>query len=160
MIVLVLFLTLLAHFQDDDLLRFISQSPGFGWTVQTAIVAFLIGHQLGAGPLSWLFCVELMPAKAIEVGLCLSSAVWWAFNLIFSLTLSSLVQAIGMVGLSAIHAVVCGLAYAFVLLIVPDVRNNSLQEIEEFYRIITNTPLDKKFRFSFRSNASSAGTNF
>jgi len=65
--------------------------------------------------------------------------------LVFSLTLASLIKAIGVVGLSAIHAIVCGLMYAFILLIVPDVRDNSLQEIEEFYRIITNTPLDKNF---------------
>ena len=53
-----LFLTLLAHFQDDRLAEFIGNSPAFGWTVQTAIVAFLIGHQIGAGPFSWLFCGE------------------------------------------------------------------------------------------------------
>ena len=64
-----LFITLLAHFQDEKLLQFISHSPAFGWTVQTAIVAFLLGHQMGAGPLSWLLAAELMPAKAIEVGL-------------------------------------------------------------------------------------------
>ena len=154
-----LFLTLLAHFQDGKLIKFISTSPAFGWTAQTAIVAFLIGHQIGVGPLSWLFCVELMPAKAIEIGLGLSTAVWWAFNLVFSLTLSSLVATVGVTGISAIHAVVSCLMYAFVLLIVPDVRDNTLQEIEEFYRIITNTPLDKKFRFSFRSTAST-NTNF
>lgn len=147
-----LFITLLAHFQDQRLLRFIANSPAFGWTVQTAIVAFLIGHQVGAGPLSWLLAAQLMPAKAIEVGLALSAAVWWAFNLVFSLTLSSLVTAIGLSGLCAIHAVIGGLMYGFVLLIVPDVRKNSLQEIEDFYRIITNTPLDSRFRFSFRSN--------
>lgn len=155
-----LFLTLLAHFQDERLLLFISNSPAFGWTVQTAIVAFLIGHQIGAGPLSWLFCATLLPAKAVEVGLGLSAAIWWAFNMVFSLTLSALVKAVGLSGLSAIHAVVSGLMYGFVLLIVPDVRDNSLQEIEEFYRIITNTPLDKKFRFSFRSEATSNDTNF
>ena len=53
-----LFLTLLAHFQDGRLTEFIGNSPAFGWTVQTAIVAFLVGHQIGAGPFSWLFCGE------------------------------------------------------------------------------------------------------
>lgn len=154
-----LFLTLLSHFQGEKLLEFISSSPGFGWTVQTAIVAFLIGHQMGAGPLSWLFCVELLPAKAVEIGLGLAAAVWWAFNLVFSLTLASLVKAIGMSGICAIHAVVSILLYGFVLQILPDIRGNSLQEIEEFYRMITNTQLDKKFRFSFRSTAST-NTNF
>ena len=38
-----LFLTLLAHFQDGRLTEFIGNSPAFGWTVQTAIVAFLVG---------------------------------------------------------------------------------------------------------------------
>jgi len=149
-----LFLTLLAHFQDGRLIEFIGTSPAFGWTVQTAIVAFLIGHQLGAGCFSWLFCVELIPQKAIEVGLAVSSAVWWAFNLVFSLTLASLLSVVGISGISAIHAIVSGLMFAVVLSVVPDIRDNTLQEIEEFYRIITNTPLDKKFRFSFRSNAS------
>ena len=98
--------------------------------------------------------VELIPQKAIEVGLAVSSAVWWAFNLVFSLTLASLLSVVGISGISAIHAIVSGLMFAVVLSVVPDIRDNTLQEIEEFYRIITNTPLDKKFRFSFRSNAS------
>jgi len=59
-----LFLTLLAHFQDGRLIEFIGTSPAFGWTVQTAIVAFLIGHQLGAGCFSWLFCGELCTKKS------------------------------------------------------------------------------------------------
>jgi len=101
----------------------------------------------------------LIPQKAIEVGLSLSAAVWWAFNLVFSLTLVSLLSVVGISGISAIHAIVSGLMFAVVLSVVPDVRDNSLQEIEEFYRIITNTPLDKKFRFSFRSIASRASTN-
>ena len=155
-----LFLTLLSHFQGEKLLEFISSAPGGGWTVQTAIVAFLIGHQMGAGPLSWLFCVELLPAKAVEIGLSLAAAVWWAFNLVFSLTLASLVKAIGMSGICAIHAVVCVILYGFVLQILPDIRGNSLQEIEDFYRMITNTQLDKKFRFSFRSNASTNTNDF
>ena len=63
-----LFLTLLSHFQDNNLMYFMDKSPGFGWTVQTAIVAFLSGHQLGAGPLSWLLNVELIPCKVLENG--------------------------------------------------------------------------------------------
>ena len=82
-----LFLTLLSHFQDNNLMHFMNKSPGkdlkeifkkfkideniiagFGWTVQTAIVAFLSGHQLGAGPLSWLLNVELIPCKVLENG--------------------------------------------------------------------------------------------
>ena len=83
-----LFLTLLSHFQDNNLMHFMNKSPGktlkeiskkfkiyvniiiagFGWTVQTAIVAFLSGHQLGAGPLSWLLNVELIPCKVLGMG--------------------------------------------------------------------------------------------
>lgn len=107
-----------------------------------------------SGFLNFCVAVELIPQKAVEVGLAVSSAVWWAFNLVFSLTLASLLSVVGISGISAIHAIVSGLMFAVVLSVVPDIRDNTLQEIEEFYRIITNTPLDKKFRFSFRSNAS------
>lgn len=157
-----LFLTLLSHFQNDNLLKFMATSPGFGWTVQTAVVVFLAGHHLGAGPISWLLTVEILPIKALEVGLALASAVWWAFNLVFSMTLGSIIGAVGLTGLFAIHALVNALLYGFVLQIIPDIRANSLQEIEDFYRAITSTEtglLDGKFRFSFRSNASS-NTNF
>ena len=146
----------LAHFQDNNLTEFMNQSPGFGWTVQTAIVAFISGHQLGAGPLCWLLSVELIPCKVLEGSLALASAVWWAFNLVFSMTLTSLVGAIGLSGLFGIHAIVSGLMYGFVLHTLPDIRDNSLQEIEDFYRTITSSDFDKKFRFSFRSNASSS----
>ena len=134
---------------------------GFGWTVQTAIVAFLSGHQLGAGPLSWLLNVELIPCKVLEGSLALASAVWWAFNLVFSMTLTSLLGAISLSGLFGMHAIVSGLMYGFILHILPDIRDNSLQEIEDFYRTITaSSDFDKKFRFSFRSNASSVATAY
>ena len=76
-----LFLTLLAHFQDGRLIEFIGTSPAFGWTVQTAIVAFLIGHQIGAGCFSWLFCGELCTKKSGNIGenSYITSAHFWPF---------------------------------------------------------------------------------
>ncbi len=43
-----LFLALLAHFHDNDLVAFIEEnSSGFGWTVQAAILGFIAAHQIG-----------------------------------------------------------------------------------------------------------------
>jgi hypothetical protein len=115
---------------------------------------------MGAGPLPWLLAVEIIPCRAIEIGLALSSAVWWAFNLVFAMTLASLLEVIGVSGLCAIHAIVCGLMYCFVLHLVPDIRDNSLQEIEHFYKSLqmmkSHFNDTSRFRSSFRSNASSS----
>jgi hypothetical protein len=60
--------------------------------VKTGAIVYLIGHHLGAGPLSWLYLSELIPVSAVEFGLALSASCWWAFNLVFSVTFESLVS--------------------------------------------------------------------
>ncbi len=43
-----LFLALLSHFNNNDLLTFVTKSTsGFAWSVQAAILAFMAAHQIG-----------------------------------------------------------------------------------------------------------------
>ena len=84
--------------------------------------------------------VELIPCRApIEVGVAASSSFWWAFNLVFSMTLTHLAgksTPIGLPGLCAIHAVVACLFYAFILQALPpckQVHNLSLCQMERYF---------------------------
>ena len=71
----------------------------------------------------------------MEGSLALASAVWWAFNLVFSMTLSSLLGAIGLSGLFGIHAIVSALMYGFVLHMLPDIRDNRYRVDKKFSSI-------------------------
>ena len=90
--------------------------------------------------------VELIPCRApIEVGVAAASSFWWAFNLVFSMTLIHLAgesTPIGLPGLCAIHAVVASLLYAFILQALPpckQVHNLSMCQIERYFDIKYNS---------------------
>lgn len=141
-----LFLALLSHFQDISSFG----EDSFGWTLQAAAVMFVVAHQCGCGPLSWVVMTETLPCRALEAGVALASACWWAFNLALSMTLRQLYTTLTPTGVFWLHAVVCALAYGFALLFLPDVRRLSLEEIERYYAKITNA--DKGFRFRTSTN--------
>ena len=114
--------------------------PSYGWTVHAAIIVFLVAYHMGVGPLSWMILVELVPCRApLEVGIAASSSCWWAFNLMFSMTLIHLAgefTPIGVPGIFAIHAVVTSLFYAFTLQALPPnkhVHKASLYQIERYF---------------------------
>ncbi len=122
---------------------------------------------IGLGPLSWLYTVEILPWRSLEIGLSFATGMWWTFNLVFAASLKSVLEAVGASGLFFMHAVVCALTYGFALHLLPDIKGNSLMEIEHFYKTIdmvengedssdnSSVLFNPKFRFSFRSNASS-----
>ena len=116
------------------------QWPSYGWTVHSAIIIFLVAYHVGVGPLSWMVMVEVIPCRTpVEAGIAATSSCWWAFNLVFSMTLIHLAgesTPVGLPGLCAIHAVVACLLYAFILQALPPgnkVHNRSLCQIERYF---------------------------
>ncbi len=72
----------------------------------------------------------MVPCRALSTGVSLATTFWWIFNLVFSSTLSNLYDAIGLSGLCWMSALVSALTYGFVLELVPDVREASLEDVE------------------------------
>ena len=129
--------------KDDWILQIYGtneQWSSYEWTVHSAIIIFLVAYHVGVGPLSWMIMIELIPCRTpVEAGIAAVSSCWWAFNLVFSMTLIHLSgdsAPIGLSGLCAIFAVVACLLYAFVLQAIPPSKkthNHSLSQIERYF---------------------------
>ena len=104
-----------------------------GWILPLGTAVFLSAHQIGLGPLSWLLAVELLPSRSLEISSTLTFTTWWAFQLLFAMTLTRLLQTLGLAILCWMHVIVGCLVYGFVLEMLPDIRGVSLEEIELFY---------------------------
>ena len=107
------------------------------WITDTGALVFIAACESGFGPLSWVLATELMPSRTpVELGLTVTSSFFHAFNFIFALSIGSLVATIQVSGVFLIHAVVCALAYAFVLMGLPppEVTDKaSLTSIEHYF---------------------------
>lgn len=128
------------YYSQVDLFR----DRWFAWITPLGTVLFLVFHQIGIGPFSWLLAMELLPSRGLELGSTLGSGMWWAFHLVFSLTLERLYDAIGMSGVFWMSALVSGLIYGFVLEFVPDIRLVRLEEIEKFFRMTSGWGLKRR----------------
>ena len=134
-----IFLALLAYWDDEHgrATAHLSLAP----TVQAtssmagavASVVYLIAYHFGTRPFTWLAAVELVPCRALGLGVGWLASAHWAFNLVFSVGVLQLTAAVGVSGLCWMFALVSALSYGFILECVPDIRMASLEDIEKYY---------------------------
>lgn len=105
-----------------------------------ALLTFVGGFGLGAGPLVWTLCSEIQPLEGRDFGVgCSTLANWWA-DWIVSNTFLSIVSVIGFGRTFGGFALMNVIFIAFTLLFVPETRDVPLETIE------TNLLSGKKLR--------------
>ncbi|MCW4590110.1 sugar porter family MFS transporter [Gluconacetobacter entanii] len=105
-----------------------------------ALLTFVGGFGLGAGPLVWTLCSEIQPLEGRDFGVgCSTLANWWA-DWIVSNTFLSIVSVIGFGQTFAGFALMNVVFIVFTLMFVPETRDVPLETIE------TNLLSGKKLR--------------
>ncbi|XP_040568064.1 facilitated trehalose transporter Tret1 [Lepeophtheirus salmonis] len=108
--------------------------PISNWLAQSTILLFIISHFFGLGALSWTLTVESIPVRGFELGMSLSSSLWWSFLLVFSMTRYQMASTVGVNGIFWLHSVVGILTYLFILFAIPDIKKeDSLIKIQKRY---------------------------
>jgi MFS family permease len=102
-----------------------------GWIAVVSVAAYVGFAAIGLGPVFWLLIAEIFPLALRGRAMSLSTLAVWGFNLIVSATFLDLVVAIGGAGTFVVYAVLSLVALVFVLLIVPETKRLSLEQIEE-----------------------------
>ncbi|MBV1834083.1 sugar porter family MFS transporter [Komagataeibacter pomaceti] len=116
--------------------------PGMSATLclLCALLVFVGGFGLGAGPLVWTLCSEIQPLEGRDFGVgCSTLANWWA-DWGVSNTFLSLVSVIGFGQTFAGFAFMNVVFIVFTLMFVPETKDVSLETIE------TNLLAGKKLR--------------
>jgi len=101
-----------------------------GYVAIAMLVLFIIGFAGSAGPLAWVLCSEIQPAKGRNFGATISTATNWIMNLILTFTFLSLIAALGDANTFWLYAVLNLICIALIWLYVPETKGTSLEQIE------------------------------
>ncbi|XP_055774867.1 solute carrier family 2, facilitated glucose transporter member 6 [Salvelinus fontinalis] len=97
-------------------------------------MVFIFGYALGWGPITWLLMSEILPlgARGVASGLCVG--VSWLTAFVLSHVFIHVVETYGLFVPFLFFSVVCVVNIIFTAVYVPETRNRSLEEIENYFR--------------------------
>ncbi|RFD20421.1 sugar porter family MFS transporter [Komagataeibacter melaceti] len=107
------------------------QGTGATFSLMGALLVFVAGFGMGAGPLVWTLCSEIQPIEGRDFGVACSTLANWGMDWGVSNTFLSIVAVAGagwtFAGFSALNVAFL----LFTLLLVPETRNVPLEVIEQ-----------------------------
>jgi sugar porter (SP) family MFS transporter len=107
-----------------------SHSPALLWFVLLYTSAFAIA----AGPLPWVVCSEIFPAKLRGRAMSVSAFFVWVACLLVAQTFPLLLEVIGPARTFWIYAGCSAITFLFVLFRLPETKGRTLEEIELSWR--------------------------
>lgn len=100
------------------------------WLPLVCLVVFIIVFSLGLGPLPWMMSGEILAPEIKSFGSGAAVSTNWICVSIVTFFFKPLLDAIGSSSTFWMFAVVCFIAAAFVLLVIPETKGKSIQEIQ------------------------------
>lgn len=96
-----------------------------------AITTYVVGYQIGFGPIGWLMVSEVFPLQVRGAALSLAAIVNFSSNVVMTLGHPTLLNLLGPAGIFLSYSWVCLVSLAFVWRYVPETRNKTLEEINK-----------------------------
>jgi sugar porter (SP) family MFS transporter len=104
--------------------------PSTLWAIIACLIVFMFFNAGGLQLMGWLTGSEIYPLAVREAGTSIQSAVLWSTNLLITLTLLTMINAIGVGPAMWVYAMFNVFAFIFVLLRMPELTGRSLEQIE------------------------------
>jgi SP family galactose:H+ symporter-like MFS transporter len=119
----------------------IEHNPGLGYWAAGALLLFIVGFAMSAGPIIWVICSEIYPLAGRDLGVSFSTTTNWVVNAIVGQTFLSLINGIGGGNTFLLYGGMNVLFIIFFLLFVPETKGTSLEKIER--NLMSGLPLRK-----------------
>ncbi|KAG9144454.1 hypothetical protein Leryth_014497 [Lithospermum erythrorhizon] len=103
---------------------------GFPLVAVAALLVYVGCYQISFGPISWLMVSEIFPLRTRGKGISLAVLTNFGSNAIVTFAFSPLKEFLGAENLFLLFGAIALLSLAFVVLIVPETKGLSLEEIE------------------------------
>jgi SP family galactose:H+ symporter-like MFS transporter len=104
-----------------------------GYMAIASLAIYVASFAVGLGPVFWLMISEIYPQNVRGPAMGIATMANWGFNLVVAVTFLSLVGALGRPGTFWLYAAIGFAAWTFVLLLVPETRGKTLEQIEEHW---------------------------
>ncbi|MDA3921669.1 MAG: sugar porter family MFS transporter [Salinisphaera sp.] len=109
------------------------------YTAMGAVLVFVVGFAMSAGPLIWTLCAEIQPIQGRDFGIGASTGANWIGNYCVGQFFPVMLAGIGGPWTFGILALVNALFIVFVLKFVPETKGISLEKIEK--NLLSGKPL-------------------
>lgn len=119
----------------------ISKHPELGYPAIFALLIFIVGFAMSAGPIIWVICSEIYPLAGRDLGVTFSTATNWIANAIVGQTFLTLITNLGGGNTFLMYGGLNVLFIFFFLIFVPETKGISLEKIEQ--RLMSGLPLRK-----------------
>ena len=96
-----------------------------------ALLLFVAGFAMGAGPLVWTLCSEIQPLRGRDFGIACSTFTNWAANWLISNTFLSVLEGLGEARTFWLFALMNAIFIVITLGFVPETKGVSLEAIED-----------------------------
>jgi SP family galactose:H+ symporter-like MFS transporter len=117
----------------------IEKHPELGYVAILALLIFIIGFAMSAGPIIWVLCSEIYPLSGRDLGVSFSTATNWIANAIVGQTFLLLLAGFGNGNTFLLYGVLNVLFIVFFVLFVPETKGVSLEKIEA--NLLSGLPL-------------------
>ena len=105
-------------------------SGHLAWAAVLSVAGFVAFFAIRVGPVFWLLIAEIFPLALCARAMSVASVANWSSNRFVSATCLNLVGAVGSAGAFLVYAVLSLVALGFIVLMVPETRGRSLEQIE------------------------------
>ncbi|MBE2204209.1 MAG: sugar porter family MFS transporter [Chthoniobacterales bacterium] len=108
----------------------IEKNPSLGYPAIGALLVFIIGFAMSAGPIIWVICSEIYPLAGRDLGVTCSTATNWISNAIVGQTFLTMLSTLGGGNTFLLYGGLNVLFILFFLVLVPETKGISLEQIE------------------------------
>jgi SP family galactose:H+ symporter-like MFS transporter len=108
----------------------IEKHPELGYLAIFALLIFIIGFAMSAGPIIWVLCSEIYPLAGRDLGVTFSTATNWIANAIVGMTFLLLLAGLGNGNTFLLYGALNILFIIFFVIFVPETKGVSLEKIE------------------------------
>jgi MFS family permease len=115
--------------QDCDLSDIVLPSA-WASVVVVALMIYVVGYQIGFGPIVWLLISEIFPLRVRGPAMSIAILANFSANLIMTFTLEGLLIALTPPGVFFLYAALTLFALVFVRFACPETKGKTLEEIE------------------------------
>ena len=108
----------------------IEKNPGLGYPAIGALLVFIVGFAMSAGPIIWVICSEIYPLAGRDLGVTCSTATNWIANAIVGQTFLTMLATFGGGNTFLLYGGLNALFIIFFVIFVPETKGISLEQIE------------------------------
>ena len=117
----------------------LEKTPALGIWAIGALLFFIVGFAMSAGPIIWVICAEIFPLAGRDLGVTFSTATNWIVNAIVGGTFLTLLSTFGNGNTFLLYGGLNVLFVIFFLFFVPETKGVSLEKIES--NLLSGKPL-------------------